>query len=101
MHRGPRTGREVTTIEPAEEGVNQWQYGSSAWWGYLLFALSVRGRRTGTGPTPGGSGPRTGREYVEIDPKDRANRDFLLVVQEVSPNIVRSAARTAGSRSIL
>jgi hypothetical protein len=39
-------------------------------------------------PATAGDGRVSVGEYAEIDPEGRANRDFLLVVQEVSPNIV-------------
>src|SRR5262245_26400396 len=37
---------------------------------------------------PTGDGRVAAGAYVEIDPEGRANRDVLLLVQEVSPNII-------------
>ena len=46
-----------------------------------------------TDPTPPAGGRAAPGEYVEIDAEGRPNRDFLLLVHEVSPNIVHLRGR--------
>lgn len=58
----------------------------------LAVCLLTVGLATAQEPKPAALPTGDGRapfgEYVEIDVEGRANRDFLLLVQEVSPNIV-------------
>lgn len=54
----------------------------------LLLVSGVVSRAQEPKAAPAGDGRVPAGEYVEIDLEGRANRDFLLVVQEVSPNIV-------------
>jgi hypothetical protein len=56
--------------------------------GLLAVAGGVASRAQEPKPAPTGDGRVPAGEYVEIYPEGRANRDFLLLVQEVSPNIV-------------
>jgi hypothetical protein len=44
-------------------------------------------------PAPAGDGRVPVGEYVEIDPEGRANRDFPLIVQQVTPNIIHLRGR--------
>jgi len=57
----------------------------------MFAAGGVRGLGQEAKPTriPAGDGRLTVGEYVEIDSGGRANHNFMLVVQEVSPNIVQ------------
>jgi len=56
--------------------------------GVLAVAVFSRAEEPKPAPAPAGEGRVPPGEYVEIDPEGRPNRDFLLLVQEVSPNIV-------------
>jgi len=53
-----------------------------------LEAVAARAEEPKAAPTPACDGRVPAREYVEIDAEGRANRDFLLVVQQVTPNMV-------------
>jgi hypothetical protein len=61
-----------------------------AWLVALSFVAvaTVSSRAQGPKPAPAGDGRVPTGVYVEIDPEGRPNRDFLLLVQEVSPSIV-------------
>lgn len=55
--------------------------------------VTALGREPPPAPTPVGDGRVAAGEYVEIDTEGRANREFLLAVREVSPNIVQVQGR--------
>jgi hypothetical protein len=61
--------------------------------GWVAVAWAVPSLAREPGPVPAGDVRVPAGEYVEIDPEGRANRDFLLVVREVTPNIVHLRGR--------
>lgn len=61
--------------------------------GLVVAGVVSLGQAPKPAPAPAGDGRVSAGEYVEIDPEGRPNRDFLLAVQEVSPNIVHLRGR--------
>jgi hypothetical protein len=68
--------------------------------GFLVAVLvaaagvaATRAQEPKPAPAAAGDGRVPVGEYVEIDPEGRANRDFPLVVQQVTPNIIHLRGR--------
>ncbi len=59
----------------------------------VVVVVSAMAQEPKPAPTPATDGRVPPGEYVEIDSEGRANRDFLLAVQQVSPNIVHLRGR--------
>lgn len=56
---------------------------------HMIAGLFVLGLLAASGAaSPAGDGRVSAGEHVEIDKDGRPNRDFLLVVQQVTPNII-------------
>ena len=59
----------------------------------VTVVAPARAQEPKPAPAPASDGRVAPGEYVEIDAEGRANRDFLLAVQPVTPNIVHLRGR--------
>jgi len=61
--------------------------------GLVAVVTPIGAQQPKPAPAPAGDGRVPVGEYVEIDPAGRPNRDFLIAVQQVTPNIIHLRGR--------